>query len=89
MSKKKVVVHDVPPLDDEDFEAWRYDDDLPVPDLRAPGGTMTQTKKQPRVGAVIAAVGGGGENRTRVRKRSTVRTTCLVASLCSRPDAAD
>ena len=28
MSKKKVVVHDVPPPDDEDFEAWRYDDDL-------------------------------------------------------------
>ena len=49
MSKKKVVVHDVPPPDDEDFEAWRYDDDLPVPDLRAPGGTMTQNRVGDRV----------------------------------------
>ena len=33
--------------------------------------------------------GGGGENRTRVRKHSAVRTTCLVASFVSRPDTAD
>jgi len=50
---------------------------------------MTQKRKRPRVGAVIAAGGGGGENRTRVRKHSTVGTTCLVAPFGSRPPAAD
>ena len=34
-------------------------------------------------------IGGGGRNRTAVRRRSTVRTTCLVASLCSHPGAVD
>ena len=33
--------------------------------------------------AVIVVSGGGGENRTRVRKHSTVGTTCLVGHLLS------
>ena len=48
-----------------------------------------QEKKRPREGAVILYVGGGGGNRTRVRKRYTVGTTCLATSLCSRPGATD
>ncbi len=40
-------------------------------------------KEKPAEAGLRVGVGGGGENRTRVRKRSTVRTTCLVASLCS------
>jgi len=51
--------------------------------------TLERTKKSPREAGPIVRVGGGGENRTRVRERSTVRTTCLVESLCSRPDATD
>ncbi len=50
---------------------------------------MDRERKRPRSGAVILWFGGGGENRTRVRKRSTVRTTCLVASLCSHPRTVD
>ena len=46
-------------------------------------------KTAPFGGRFTAAVGGGGRNRTAVRKRSTVRTTCLVESFCSRPDAID
>src|SRR5664279_610022 len=49
------------------------------------GRIMGWKEKRPRVGAVVLADGGGGENRTRVRKHSTVRTTCLVASFGSRP----
>jgi len=45
-------------------------------------------KKTAAWAAVILRFGGGGENRTRVRKTSTVGTTCLVASFGSRlPDA--
>jgi hypothetical protein len=51
--------------------------------------TMNQKEKRPHAEAVILGFGGGGENRTRVRKRSTVRTTCLVKSLCSHPDTVD
>jgi len=45
-------------------------------------------EKRPLAAAVVVRDGGGGENRTRVRKPSTVGTTCLVASFGSRfPDA--
>ena len=45
-------------------------------------------EKRRREGAVRLGDGGGGENRTRVRKHSTVGTTCLVASFGSRPPVA-
>ena len=40
-------------------------------------------------GAVAVVAGGGGENRTRVRKHSTVGTTCLASSLTSHSSQAD
>src|SRR4029079_4923251 len=40
--------------------------------------------KRPLAAAVMVRDGGGGENRTRVRKPSTVGTTCLVSSFGSR-----
>ena len=47
-------------------------------------------KKNGRLAAAVTVHrGGGGENRTRVRKHSTVGTTCLVSSLCSHPHTAD
>jgi hypothetical protein len=48
----------------------------------------TENEKRPLAAAVLVEVGGGGENRTRVRKPSAVGTTCLVSSFGSRsPDA--
>ena len=43
----------------------------------------------PRCVSLLLLYGGGGGNRTRVRKRYTVGTTCLATSLCSRPGATD
>ena len=47
--------------------------------------TMELEMKRPRWGAVILEFGGGGENRTRVRRHYTVRTTCLVSSFALAP----
>jgi hypothetical protein len=44
---------------------------------------------EPRFHSALAGRGDHFTNRTRVRKRYTVRTTCLVTSLCSRSNAAD
>jgi hypothetical protein len=49
----------------------------------------TEKETAPGKGAVIVEFGGGGGNRTRVRKRYTVGTTCLATSFCSRPGATD
>ena len=51
--------------------------------------TMKMREKSRAWRLFIVGDGGGGGNRTRVRKRYTVRTTCLVTSLCSRSGAAD
>jgi len=44
---------------------------------------------EPRCHSALAGRGDYLTNRTRVRKRYTVGTTCLATSLCSRPGAAD
>src|SRR5437667_3441245 len=45
-----------------------------------PLSTKTYERKRPRLEAVILKSGGGGGDRTRVRKHYTVGTTCLASS---------